>query len=180
MEYCCNILFFIATVVDCSNMLYIFLHTQLVAVNSSYYNTVKLRRNICPITTNMWFVAIGGQFFATIFLPIATWHSCCNICLNITTNVYCVARPSLYRNKMTNSRNKNWLSQYHGHIATFMHIVAIYGIYCNKTCTYHDKTKPWQYVWPITTNVEMVAILRFIATKCGCSNKNCCNRPDFL
>jgi hypothetical protein len=53
-----------------------------------------------------------------------------------------------------------------------MHIVAIYGLYCNKTCTYHNKTKPWQYARPITTKVKMVAILRFIATKCGCSNKN--------
>jgi hypothetical protein len=115
--------------------------------------------------------AISGQFLATIFVPIAAWHSCCNICFNITMNVYFVARASLYHNKITNSWNRIWLSQYHGHVATSMHIVAIYGLYCNKTCTYHDKTKPWQYAWPITTNVKMVAILRFIATRCGCSNK---------
>jgi hypothetical protein len=141
---------------------------------------VKLRRKICVVTTNICFVAICGQFF------------CNNICTyrNLTYllqyqfeyyhELYFVARPSFYRNKKTNSRNGIWLSQYHDHIATFMHTIAIYGLYCNKTCIYHDKTKPWQYALPITTNVKMVAIFCFIATKCGCSNKNCCNRPNFL
>ena len=78
------------------------------------------------------FVAIGGQFFATIFVPIATSHSCCNICMNITTDGYFVARPSLYCNEMTKSRNEIWLSQYQGHIATSVRIVAIHDLYCNK------------------------------------------------
>jgi hypothetical protein len=37
----------------------------------------------------------------------------------------------------------------------------------------------WKYVRPITTNGELVVILHFVATKCGCSNKICCNRWEW-
>jgi hypothetical protein len=136
-------------------------HGEIEAKDTSYYHKYVFCCNRWPIFCN-------------------NFSMYCNICLNITMNIHFVVRPSFYCNKITNSRNRIWLSQYRGPIAMTMHIVAIYRLYCNKTCTYHYKTKSWQYARPITTNMKMVAILCIIATKCGCSNKNCCNRPDFL
>ena len=52
-------------------------------------------------------------------------HWCCNIFPNITTNSYSVETRNPYYNKMTASRNRICLSQYHYHIAMTMRFVAI-------------------------------------------------------
>src|SRR4051812_13060164 len=92
------------------------------------------------------------------------------IFMGIATNSYSIEICGLYCNKMTASRNENYLSQYRDYIATIEQFVAIQDLYCNKLSIYRDQTQFWQYVQPITTTGEFVVILRSIATKGRCSN----------
>ena len=131
------------------------------------------------ITTNAYFVAIRGQFFATKSMTITTWQNCCNICPNITTKIYFVAIPNLCCNKMTGLHNTVQPWQYHYHIITLIQFVAIRDFYCNKTSTYHHETKLW-YVAPITMKWSFVIISHFAATKDSCRNNFCCNMREFM
>ena len=66
---------------------------------------------------------------------------------------------------MTASRNGNTLSQKHDCIPTAVQIVAIGGLYRNKTIIYRDQKESWKYEPPITTTGEFVVIFDYIATK---------------
>lgn len=106
---------------------------QFVAIYNSYCNTMKVRQNIVllqPIHVLSQYKAICLQQCLCLVPHFEIVAICARILPQRFTLLHYL---SLYRNKMTNSRNETYLLQYHCHITTVIQFVAIHDFYCNKT-----------------------------------------------